>query len=83
MITSTALASPPTCPEVLSACDQALTQEEKALDLSNLALKDTQKVLEDTRVQRDDAQAKLGSLFRNPYFLIGIGLVGGVILTKH
>jgi hypothetical protein len=73
---------PPKCDDVLSLCDKALQAKDKELELCDLGLKQTldQKVQLETEVK--DLNDRSSSIFRNPFFLIGLGLVGGVLLAK-
>jgi hypothetical protein len=67
MITQTALAGPPTCKDVITACD--LTIHEQDLSIQNL--KEDKKRLENAVVEAQDE----GSIMK--WFYLGIGVLSG------
>jgi hypothetical protein len=73
----------PTCPEVLSACAAAYDARVEELRLSDLALTQSKDNSVQLTKEVEEANAKLDSLWRNPYVLIGVGLLGGAILFKN
>lgn len=72
----------PTCNDVLSLCGRALNARNAELKLSDLALKarTEQNVALLKAVESQERQ--LGAWYRNPFFLVGIGLIGGALLVK-
>lgn len=67
------------CRPLIAACDKALEDKKKEVDLCNLGLQQT---LDQTKQLIQDVQekdAKLNSIWRNPFFLIPIGLAAGMV----
>lgn len=71
-----------TCSEVLGACDAALTAKKKELQLSDLALSERAKQAVDLQAQVDTLTSARNSIWVNPWLYLGLGLVGGALLTK-
>lgn len=78
----TVLAETPTCNSVLQKCDEALQARKKELNLCNLALTQNLSETGELSTKLSDSEDKLNSIWRNPFLLIGLGLVGGVLLVK-
>lgn len=82
MIPSLALAGTPTCNEVLQACDKAFEAKKKEVQLCDLALKKSVDQNAALTKEIKDKEASGSSIFKNPFFLMGIGLVGGLIINR-
>ena len=72
----------PSCDEVLKACDSALEARKLELGLSNTALLQRDGQVNDLKVQLKDTQDSLNAWYRNPYIMIGLGLLTGAVLFK-
>jgi hypothetical protein len=78
-----------TCPQALEENHAALLQCLKVVDLKKaeitqfqISLEERDKLLASTQAALRDEQESKNSLLRNPFFLVGIGLVIGVAITK-
>lgn len=66
-----------TCKDVIKKCDVALEKKEEEIKATNDALtksKDYNVLLD---VQVKEANDKLNAWYRNPFVLLGLGLLGG------
>jgi hypothetical protein len=71
-----------TCQDVIKACDQALEDKNKAIEKLNLGLAESTKQAGELSVELDKKEKQLSAWYRNPFILIGLGLLGGVIIAK-
>jgi hypothetical protein len=70
------------CNQVIKACDKALEDKNKQIKLSDLAIKKLTDDNTELNKKVEESEDKLGSFWRNPYFLVGLGILGTLILTK-
>lgn len=70
------------CDQVLQKCDQTVKAQRKELELSDLAIKQSQDSLMKLTQELETEKNKSSAFYRNPFFLIGIGLIGGVLIAK-
>ena len=70
-----------TCLDVIKACDIALEKKEKEIELKDLALKQSQDHLSRTLGDLENAREQLGSPFRNPFIMVTVGVVLGIVVT--
>ncbi len=91
MIASPAQAgvTPPSCEQKLQACDAAVHSCDKALDARNkeislcrLGLTQTLDAKREIEAQLKAEQEKHGSLLRNPWLYLALGVVAGVVISK-
>lgn len=70
------------CRDVIRAADRALDAKKKEISLCQLGL---MQALEDNRLLKaevQDMKESEGSVWRNPFFLIAVGAIGGIIIAK-
>ncbi len=70
------------CGSVIKACDNALAAKNKEISLCQLGLTQSldRSLEQDRTIAERDRQ--LSSVFRNPFFLLAIGAVAGIIIVK-
>lgn len=68
---------PVDCEDIVTACDSALAAKNVQIEKLNLGL--TESMNQSTVLTKDlnEANSKLESPFRNPYLMIGLGIIGG------
>lgn len=70
------------CNQVIKACDKALESKNKVIKLADLAIKEAQDNNNRLNDLVETKNQQLGSIWRNPIFLIMLGLVGGLIIKR-
>ena len=68
------------CADVFKACDRALEAKNKLIDEYEEGRVESAKALSDRTVKLEQAREDLQSWYRNPFYMIGLGLLGGLIL---
>jgi len=71
-----------TCDSVLEKCSIALSETKKQVEISDLAIKTLKEQNTDLYVQVRDLQESANAWYKNPFILIGVGLVLGVVIAK-
>jgi hypothetical protein len=79
-VSTTAIAVTPD--EVIKACDSALEARKEELRLCNLGIKI--RTDENVRLEKENADLRdaSGVWYKNPFLLIALGLVGGVVISR-
>lgn len=72
----------PTCDEVLTACNDAFEAKKRELQLCDLGLLQTLDQLDVTKRDLRDEIESNNKIWKNPYLLIGLGVITGVIISK-
>lgn len=70
------------CSAALAACDKALAAKDKVIEAKNVVIKkqdDVNGMLTQRVVELENSQS---SIFKNPFVLIGLGIIGGFVLAK-
>lgn len=67
------------CRPLIESCDKALADKKREIELCKLGL--TQTIDQTKQLIQDvqDRDAKLSSMWRNPFFLIPLGLAAGMV----
>lgn len=72
---------PTTCGGIIASCRKALDAKDKEIQLSDLAIKAAKD--DNTRLNKEVEKKndQLSSIFRNPFVLIGAGIIAGLFLA--
>ncbi len=70
------------CSDVIAACDKAIAAKDGEISAKNDVIKKQDDVNAMLNQKVVDLEAKDRSIFRNPYVLIGVGLIGGFLIAK-
>lgn len=71
-----------TCNSVLEKCDKALQETKKSLEISDLAVQTLRNQNQDLVVQVKELESSNSAWYKNPFLMIGLGLVVGVVIAK-
>lgn len=82
MIASSSTIAKTSCPDVLEACDQALQAKKKELAICDAGVNLLHSSINELTEQVDSLREAESTWYHNPWILIGLGIVGGVLLTK-
>ena len=69
--------TPPSCKDVIAACDKALEKKTKELELADLSAKQSRAQAEALAVENRALQDSNNSLLRNPFAMTLLGIVVG------
>lgn len=79
-VSTTSLAAPPTCDDVLNSCDSALKAKQRELDLADLGVKirdeDRERLQKENTQLRDRGQA----WYSNPFVFAALGVIAGAYI---
>jgi hypothetical protein len=71
------------CATLVSDCKKVLAEKDRTIDLKNLAIDQSNKEIGQLSLQVQEADAKLESPLRNPFFTVMAGVVLGVLVTTY
>lgn len=71
-----------TCDDVLSKCRNAVNMLEVEVEQLELGLADTRDAYVHLSRELKEEKEKNSAWYKNPYLLIGVGLITGVIIAK-
>lgn len=71
------------CTPIVKSCDQALKDQDRVIDLKTRQIKVQEEIIaaQDTRITK--LEKDKNSLFSNPWFYFGVGLLSGAILLRR
>lgn len=75
--------SPVSCKDVIKAADKVLEEKNKEITLADLAIKVTKDDNERLNKLVEEKDHKLSSIWRNPWVLIGLGVLAGTIIKSR
>ena len=70
------------CQEVIQKADKALADKDKQIEIRDLRLKDAEVQTAKLSSDLKETQDKLSSIWRNPWFYFGVGVITGAVLLK-
>ena len=70
------------CNAVLGKCGEVVKAKNKELDLCHVGLKQSLDFSAETNKQLDEANAKLQSPLRNPFVMVALGMIAGMVIGK-
>ena len=70
------------CKIVLTEGQEALDAKNKELSLCNLGLTQSQNNVAQLNTELENKNAQLSAFYRNPFFMLAIGILAGVALTR-
>lgn len=70
------------CAADVRLCDQAYQNKKKELEVSDLAIRQLQNNNSELVFEVKRLQEVNTAWYKNPYLLLGLGLIGGVLLAK-
>lgn len=72
----------PSCKDVISACDRALTAKDAQIEARDKTISDLKVMSKKQADELQSATDKLGAWYRSPWLYLGLGLAGGLYLGR-
>lgn len=79
---NTALSETTECTPIVKACDRALADQDKVIDLKTRQIKVQEEIISAQDVRIMKLEKDKDSLFSNPWFYFGVGVVTGAVLLR-
>lgn len=72
----------PSCGDVITACDKALAHKDGAIGGLQMVVLQRDELIKMQKTTIEEQDAKLSAWYRNPWLLLGLGVVAGMAIKR-